>query len=484
MEMPGHTLSFWFYTLLGMLGHPTCTGVRLQVWACASSSCPALAGSRVRGTLRPRAWQVASPPFWRMSHTKSHQVPHAQRERSLNRPSDNFTASTGLKKPSHFLLSPSCPSQSDASYRNPEYGHWRAKLKNAKTPKKLLKLLDAAVSAGQVDSSVLGAAMQTCGSQQWWKPLLRVHAVQEALGVQLHEIYKLIFLNSLACCLKQRKGHEHELRDRKAQAFKLGKQVWESLLPPSTDSDFNSAICSAWKLCVAIGSPAFSWGVDILDWSQTQRFSQNIISRSTLLAMYEQNGQQEQVNLMLKQTVLQNNLVPNEVMLGQLINVPAESWDWKRVEELWQMLCKDFSVKPNLLCYRARIKAHFLAGRPAFVLTIIDEMEVAGIPQDAWRTAELHLQALMIVYHANLGTCTKGQLESFLRKAIDFDGASLEVRKKTQQLLRLAERLVHDPCSLRFLDLLVHDNCKNGIMNGWLNNRAGKKYLKEDTVSL
>ena len=142
------------------------------------------------------------PGQQRKAHTKPHHVPFAQRNRLLNRPSDKFLGPTGLRTKDHFLAAPTTPGKIPQSERNPEFAHWRGKVKGSKTPEELLSHLFEAFDASQVDCSVISACMQTCGNKYWWSTLLQVHDLQKANAIKLDWVGSSIFLTALRKCCR------------------------------------------------------------------------------------------------------------------------------------------------------------------------------------------------------------------------------------------------------------------------------------------
>ena len=137
-------------------------------------------------------------------------------------------------------------------------------MKNAQTPAKLLKVLQEAESAKQIDSSVVGAAVQHCGFQRWWYALLDVHQLQERqqLGGGLG---RRLLLSALARCVKDKTLNAAELEARGRKALELGKQTWKSLPGLTSEVAFCSALGSAWDLCDAVSSKeSLLWANELL----------------------------------------------------------------------------------------------------------------------------------------------------------------------------------------------------------------------------
>ena len=420
-------------------------------------------------------------------HTKPHQVSLGMKNRAVNRPAQSFQSPTGRRRgqQENFLTSPSSPESSPSRERNPKFTPWRAKLKASKSPKELMSHLHQACKKSQVDQSVFGAAMQSCKARNWWETLLEVHDLRcQNNDLKMGFMESCIFIDALSSCLKSSKSNyksEAALSAKQRQALTLAKQVWHNLPPPLNETNVQAAQCSAWKLCLAIGPLAFPWGMEVLAWSKTTKYSKNIFSYSALLAFFEQNGRQQTVDEMLRQAFSVDKLTLNEVVLGSLINVAGAAHDWRRVENLWNMFRTSFGVIPNFLSFTARAKAHLLSGRPAFASQIFDEMESKGVRLDESRTIADRLQARLILCHADP---TKSKLRE-LFKLIDnshvAEGNASD-RRQIQQLVKLAKQLKDDPLSLFFHDILVRDHARYGKMKNWPRYEAGSKYIKEEAL--
>ena len=129
-----------------------------------------------------------------------------------------------------------------------------------------------------------------------------------------------MFIDALFACLKSLKNNyesEATLSARQRQALTLAKQTWRNLPPPLNETNVHAAQGSAWKLCLAIGPLAFPYGMEVLAWSKTKKYSKDIISYTALLSFFEQNGRQETVDEMLRKAVAVDKLTLDEVVLGR-----------------------------------------------------------------------------------------------------------------------------------------------------------------------
>lgn len=417
-----------------------------------------------------------SPGQQRKAHTKPHQVPFAQRERSLNRPSDTFLRPTGLKTKDHFLAVPTTPAQIPKSERNPQFAHWRREVKRSKAPEELMSHLFEAFDASQVDCSVIGACMQTCGVNYWWSTLLQVHDLQKANAIKLNGVTSRIFLNALRKCCKTGSTPATDLLSRQEQALVLGKQICHELSRPKTKPDYLKTSGCVYALCAAIGPKALPWAMDFQEQMRLQGWTAlTCIELGPFLSLLEQDGQEKKVDECLQKA----RGVANEVLLGELVNVAGTRYDWKRVEHLWIQFQTDLHVKPNELCYRARCKAHMLCGRPTARLRVLDEMRSAGFNVKVARTAEMELQALIIIYHSGLSKPHLHRLSKVSREKLDFSEVPASLQSNIRRLKEVAQRLMTKPSSLVFPDLLVQVYCKEGKMAHWCHHKAGSKYLKD-----
>ena len=93
-------------------------------------------------------------------------------------------------------------------------------------------------------------------------------------------------------------------------------------------------------------------------------------------------------------------------------------------------------------------------------------MSAAGIPTDAARTSAVHLQAMLIVAHAEPTKANKRQLRKCLAAAeeADLSEAGKKLATKLKQLINLAKELLSNPSALRLPDLLVEQYAQEGFL--------------------
>ncbi|CAE7314983.1 unnamed protein product [Symbiodinium natans] len=247
-----------------------------------------------------------------------------------------------------------------------------------------------------------------------------------------------------------------------------------------SELNYQCMIGAAFRVCAEVGEQALPWAEEILSWCKKQTHTITAFEYGPLLVLFEQCRQRDRVDRLLFKIIQTKGQSLNEVHLGSLIN--AAGSDWKRVETIWDLLVNQSSLKPNIICYRARSKAHLLAGRPATAAKIIRDIGAAGMPTDSARTVTTHLQAMLIVSHAELTKANKRQLKKCLSVAgdVDLSEAGKGLAAKLKQLIKVAEKLLSNPSSLRFADLLVLQFAQEGAMGSWPQYAAGSKYLAKE----
>ena len=413
-----------------------------------------------------RAYVAAS--MWRHSHAKPHQVPPAQRDRAMMRPAETYTSATGRSKSRtknklYFIAAPTDPMRDNSPQRDPKLSHRRAQMKNCATANSLLKRLSEAFDKGEVDGSVIGAAMQTCGHNRWWETLMQVHDQTVKYNVACDAIERRIFINAMAACLQRSQCSDVELSARKDRALRLSKQAWLHMSSPSKELDFRCALGAAWRVCAEIGEPALPWADELLNWCNAQKkYTATAVQYSPFWSLLERCKHQDRVEELLAETVQRRGCLLDQVTLGSLINAAGN----------------DNNYQPNMLCFTARSKAHFLAGRPASAAKILEGMQV----DDGPRAVAMHLQARLVVCHAEMTIKSKRKLRKCLADAetVDTSEDSRQIKSELAQLIELSQKLLREPSSLRLPDLLVMHFARNGRMGDWPRHKAGSNYLPKD----
>ena len=423
------------------------------------------------------------------SHSKPEDVPPAKRERMLQRPRDTFRRHNGHKKRQkdlYFGNWPLVPSASRKLERDPKLGHWRARLKKARSPKGLLKSFHDALRRGEVDASVVSCAMQNCGYHRWWETLLEIHGSQEQLNITRSAIQSRIFLVAMASCLKDHTLADAILTERREQGLQLGKSVWEAMPTPTSEFDFNPARSGAWSLCIAVGPEALEWAKQIFAWSETVPITKDSISYGSYLSALESCGQHGEVDALLSDLFDSGDTSPHPVLLGDLVNLAGTSHDSRRADQIWKMLVNRFGAKPNCICYVAHAKANLLSGRPAAVVRILDRMTVAGHGYGNAQASLLYLQSLLLVCHSSPTTAHLSALNKFLRASdsLDVAGWGYHMRSEWKELRSRSTQLMAELSSpLTLHDILVLDNARRlSVMANWPSYTAGSKYLPRRTA--
>ena len=418
----------------------------------------------------------------RHSHSRPHQVPPAQRDRAMMRPAETYTSATGrsrsrTKKKLYFTAAPTDPVRDASPQRDPKLSHRRAQMKNCATANSLLKALSEAFDTGEVDASVISAAMQSCGHHRWWETLMQVHDQTVKYNVECDAIQRRIFINAMAACLQRSRCSDVELSARKDLALRLSKQAWRHMSSPSKELDFRCALGAAWRVCAEIGEPALPWAEELLKWCKEQKkYTATVLEYTPLWSLLERCKHQDRVEELLAETVQRRGCLLSEVTLGSLINAAGN--DWKRVERIWHLLVNNYQVQPNMLCFNARSKAHFLAGRPASAARILEGVQV----DDGPRAVAMHLQAQLVVCHAEMTKASKRKLRNCLADAetVDTSEDSRQIKSELAQLIELSRKLLGEPSSLCLPDLLVMHFARKGRMGDWPRHKAGSNYLPKD----
>ena len=410
------------------------------------------------------------------SHSRPEEANLAIRGRMLNRPIQQFRSSTGRAKKDadlHYVLSPTRSyTDKHPRGRGANTTSVRARLKKAKSPSSLQEIFQNAVERDLVDASVFGAAMQLCGQNLWWEALLWLHQQKEQLSISFFCIQQSICLNSLACCLKcdRRQIPSRKLLKRKTLALELAKRVFEERQPQTT-YEFNCLLSASLKLCRMAGTrEAMSWSEELLHWSQGQSFAKTIVSYATMLLILEQQERVEEVDDILTIQLEKEDLEPNEVVLGGLLDCQAGRSNWQRADKLWDMLVQTMRVQPNSLAYNAYAKVHFNAGRPDVAVNILDEMFKTCVGQASYRHAVDYLQYVVIMYYAS--PCTANKLRLVNHMALWSAAVAKESSKSGKlywrKLTFAAEKILADPKAVAFSDLLVTPPAReDSVMKDW-----------------
>lgn len=432
------------------------------------------------GCLSQRTWLGVTI---RRSHSRPNEVPPSKRERLLWRPQDTFQRQTGRSpedKGLFFLATPVNVSGMPESERNPLFSHWRSRIKKVKNLKEFNSCLLTATQHAEVDSSVFGAAMQKCGHQRWWDTLLEVYTIQCRMDIPLSRIQRCIYLAALGNCLKDRSISCRKMNERKVKGLLLGKQIWQGMSVPDEATEYNAALSAAISLCAAVGEAALPWASEISEFPS--HFQKTQFVYNPLLSLYEQAGHHLKVEELLKEMVSKSQ-PPNMITLGELMT--AAGRDWNRAEQLWNHLVDELKVTPNVICYVAYAKVSILAGRPFGAMRILDKMWNEGLGGDNNNNAAVvYLQALLIAYHSDPSRFS-ARLSRYLEEARGTIGPSMksagqQMKGQWSQMTSLGHSLLSCPMTVKFRDLLVYENAKQGEMKNWKDHLANSKYLIEE----
>lgn len=290
--------------------------------------------------------------------------------------------------------------------------------------------------------------------------------------------YTSIVFNALACCLRcdAEKVSACQLLQRKEIAVDLAKKVWQEA-HVQNPRDFNNSISAAWKLCRLAGTQeAFKWGDEIWHWTESQRWSLNLISYSCLVTLLEKQKRCTTVDEILENSMIATNLRPNEVVLGGLLNCAAERLDWRRADILWKLLVIERHVPPHFLAYMAYAKAHFLAGRPRAALSIMDSLFATKCAL-GYKFAVDYLQCCLLVLHASPSRENRQRLSRILKIGPALmESSSASGRLYWNRLVDVAERMrsTGQNPSLRFAELIVSYLAQQSVMKDWT-------HLKEES---
>ena len=410
------------------------------------------------------------------SHSRPTEVPPAKRDRMLHRPRSEFAGPTGRDSNDvFFLLTPTNEEVRSKPGRGEGTSKTRMQLKKCRNPKKLVQKFRKALQEGQVDASVVGAAIQRCGQSLWWKELLEIRQLQEQNGIDLLFVGNTLLLHALASCLKCDNCTASEMKVRKSKAFQMAKAVWGHPLP-STQAEFNCALSSVLQVCVRVGSSeAFTWGDELWRWSDRQPFKRSVVTYAARMFLCEMQGRHTEVDDTLERC-LGEGLQLNEVVLGTLIEATAARVDPQRADVLWHALLHH--VEPNFLAYAVYAKVYLLAGQPQESVHIIDNMMEGKEPMN-YRLAVGYLQSLLIVCHSSLSSPFLRSLSQFLEKgaAIVQCESSRPGKQQWNALEVLSKQLLSKPQDVCFQDLLVTPIATQSLMREWKNHKAGSNYL-------
>lgn len=346
----------------------------------------------------------------------------------------------------------------------------------SKSPEELLHRLRSAIAADDVDGSVFNAACQRCGQGRWWDLLHKVRALRKESGIAFLTLDRNIYLTALSRCVKGEKGFGAVLSRQKA-IVALAKRAWADA-GASDDRYTNIGLNAALRVCVASGDAhAQRWAKEL--WAGVADKHKDTISYGSLALVFETCGQPGLVNALLIDATCEGHWKLSYVDLGALVNAAGERRDWRRAEALWDNIVVVQHVKPNVIAYVARAKVHLLCGRVGEAAEIIDDMLRQRLKLNP-HAAELHIQALLVVYHSSLDILCYKRLSSALlegERLVVAKGSS-EQKKFIAQAKHVVGCIVSHPEQVRLPDVLLEWKAKSSVMVSWDPHVAGSRYIK------
>eukprot|EP00928_Gymnodinium_smaydae_P071578 TRINITY_DN55126_c0_g1_i2.p1 TRINITY_DN55126_c0_g1~~TRINITY_DN55126_c0_g1_i2.p1 ORF type:complete len:232 (-),score=22.08 TRINITY_DN55126_c0_g1_i2:463-1158(-) len=219
-----------------------------------------------------------------------------------------------------------------------------------------------------------------------------------------------------------------------------------------------------------------------MSYADSNNIQLGVVEFAAYARLLESRGFTAQVDDLIAEST-ENGWVPNTVFLSGLVNVAAEKHEWQRAEDLWHTLVEKHHVSPNSIAYATLAKAHLLSGRPAQAVVVIEEMMLKGVALVP-EAAEKHIQAALVVYHASLCGDDYQRLVNAFRVGKPLMRNNSKQQSATLKTLeRCGDRLLRDPKSLRFRDLILTVCAKSSRMSSWKNHRAGSGYIQTGSSS-
>lgn len=411
------------------------------------------------------------------STSKPEEIPLSARRRLVNRPNTHKRPSSGKSnRIAKVVTLPVSPEFDDPKGRTRAAGAARRRIKGATSPHDLRKQVDIACQQQIADASIIGAAIQVCGYNQWWNTLLRIRSLSKEMKICLGPIVRNQYITALARSASGKKFGI--IPERQQELLRLGKEAWDEIEPAQDSDTFNSGLGAALKLCAVANEPtALSWAIELWEWACIQSFQVNALGYSQYVGVLESYRMYDRVDRMIAESGVAT--WTNVVLLGSLINIAAEHRDWHRADTLWQRLVHEYGISGNSIAYSAWAKAHMLCGRPSEAAQIFDEMVSKGL-EECSTTAADHLQALLIVCHSLPSPENIGRVQQALIRGecVMEQESSRHATSTWSKLKSIASRLQSRSTSVRFHDVLVEWKAKTqSSMKEWPNHQSGTKYL-------
>lgn len=335
------------------------------------------------------------------------EVPAARRLRMLQRPKEDLRQATAFSRVSKFLSMPAEPAETTEEHRSDsrKSQELRALLKRCRNPEGLVTMLKNALCEGIRESSIFGAAMQTCGYRCWWMTLQKVRELQLQNAIKFDAVATSIGLTAITWNLRN-EGLFDVLEERKEPALTMAKELWQ-------EGVINAVVLtSALKLCTQLECPAaWQWGQQL--WQETESgIEKNSIVYSAYITMLEKYGDFSEVDRLLD---FDEHLSP--VLLGALVDLAGHRHDPARADAIWKKMVVQKRVKPIESSYNAYARAYLVSGDPEMAIAKMEEMFVRRVGQFTWINAKDHAQALLILYHSMPTEDNKERLQRFLRSS-------------------------------------------------------------------
>ena len=209
------------------------------------------------------------------------------------------------------------------------------------------------------------------------------------------------------------------LSRQKERALQLAQEALRGYAPKS-QMDCNSLLSSLCRLCDELGSEeALTWADEQWQLFKQLGFDRNIVAYCTRLQLLERHGRRDEVDQVLCSELVGQDLSPNTVVLGSLMNAAAGNQDSKGAEELWAYLVQERHVEPSEPAYAAFAKSYLLSRRPAQTACVIESMLGKGFGSQNYKVAVDYLQSLVIVCHASSTPANLSKLKSALHANAD-----------------------------------------------------------------
>lgn len=427
-------------------------------------------------TLRPISRLLRVVPFCsagRKIHARAEQFPLAHLERKKLRPLKNFVSPGEERFPtkadSRVVLQPT-------GVKNPAWTASNSQLKKriqmARTADSVLQLVTAAIRNGTVEITVFGAAMQKCGQLKAWDALKTIRDLQKHSGFKLTEIELSIYLHSLAECVRVKGG---VLRERQLMILSLGREAWSDSMPfHVTKTCIGSVIAVCAAAAPVAKSESLRWAEEMLLTSKNENVHLDEVEYTPFVNVLAWNNLHGKVDELLRSSSL-IGWSPNEVTLGGLINICAETYNAERAEDLWRIFTQTYAVTPHVLAHRARAKAHIMSGRPSEAINALQSMEACGFPLEH-RSALMLLQARLILYHAFANRADHQKfLESVRRTSTIEHDAFQRESKQMQQVCNMIRRR---PGSVLLADVLISPLARKSTLAKQTHHISGSSYLQ------